>query len=127
MKSKLEIYALSVCFAAVVCLVISVGIAGFSIFEVAVPEFTMSAYEYDKYQTNDAYWESRLRCSREDKPEAKPGEEQLSKERFEAFAIAIKAEKRGGFQTLIRCFMFLLAAGITLAIHWQIAKKARSA
>ena len=127
MKSKLEIYALSVCFASVICLVISLGVAGYSVFEVVVPELTMSVYDYNKYQTNEAYWNSRRSCSREDKTEIRPSEEQLAKDRIEAFDIAIKAEKRGGVQSLIRCLMFLMAAGITLAIHWQIAKKSREA
>ena len=45
MKSKLEIYALSVCFAAMVCLVISGGIAGYSIFEIMMPELTMRSHK----------------------------------------------------------------------------------
>jgi len=37
MKSKLEIYALAVCFASIVCLIISIGIAGYSIIEITAP------------------------------------------------------------------------------------------
>lgn len=126
MKSKLELYALSVCFAAVVCLVISAGIAGYAIFEVATPELTMPSYDYDKYQTNEAYWKSKYSCSKDDKSEVKPAEDVLTKQRLEAFAVEVRAEKREGFRTLIRCFMFIVVSSVTLLIHWQIAKKSRA-
>ena len=126
MKSKLEIYALSVCFAAVVCIIISAGVAGYSIFSIVSPELTMSAYKYDKLQSNEAYWKSKGSCSKEDKEEVKPSEEELTKQRVEALAIAVSAEKREGFQSLIQCFMFLLVSGITLIIHGKIAKSSRA-
>lgn len=127
MKSKLEIYALSVCFAAVVCLVISAGIAGYAVFEAVTPELTMNSYQYDKYQTNEAFWKSKESCSKSDKPEAKPEEDALTKQRLEAFAVAVKAEKRRGFQSLIRCFMFIVVSSVALLIHWKIAQKSRAA
>jgi hypothetical protein len=126
MKSKLEIYALSVCFASVVCLVISAGIAGYSIFEIAAPELTMNSYRYDKYQTNEAFWKSEVSRSKEKQTEVKPDEEALTKQRLAAFAVEVKAEKREGAQTLVRCFMFILVSGIALFIHWKIAKKSRA-
>ena len=126
MKSKLEIYALSVCFASVVCLVISAGIAGYSIFEITAPELTMNSYRYDKYQTNEAFWKSEVSCSKEKQTEVKPDEEALTKQRLAAFAVEVKAEKREGAQTLVRCFMFILVSGIALFIHWKIAKKSRA-
>ena len=126
MKSKLEIYALSVCFAAVVCIIISAGIAGYSIFSIVTPELTMSAYKYDDFQTNEAYWKSKSSCSKSEKEEVKPSEEELTKQRTEAFAVAISAEKREGSQSLIQCFMFLFVSGITLIIHGKIAKSSRA-
>ena len=51
-----------VCFAAMVCLVVSSGIGGYAIFEITAPELTMRAHTYDKYQTNDAYWKTINRC-----------------------------------------------------------------
>ena len=87
----------------------------------------MSGYSYDKFQSNEAYWKSKGSCSKEENKEPKPSEEELTKQRTEAFAIAISAEKREGFQSLIRCFMFLLVSGITLFIHGKIAKSARAA
>ncbi|HLC16750.1 MAG TPA: hypothetical protein VJL89_11050, partial [Thermodesulfovibrionia bacterium] len=99
MKSKLEIYALSVCFTAVVSLVISVGIAGYSVFEILTPELTMSSYEYDRLQTNDAYRASKPLCNERENTEQRPSEEELTKQRKEAFEMEIRSEKRKGFQT----------------------------
>jgi hypothetical protein len=125
MKSKLEIYALAVCFAAVVCLVISTGIAGYAVFEIAAPELTMRSYTYEKYQTNESYFEiKRSRCSEDKAP--RPAEDTLTKQRVEAFAIELKGEKREGFQTLIKCLMFIAVSGIALVLHSKIAKRSRA-
>lgn len=127
MKPKLETYGLSVCFAMVVSLVISMSIAGYALLEIVTPELTMSSYEYDKYQTNEAYWKSNNSCSNEERSVAKPGNEELTKQRSEAFAKEIESEKREGSQSLMQCFMFILVSGISLCIHWIIARKARIA
>lgn len=126
MKSKLEIYALSVCFAAVFCIVISAGIAGYAVFTVATPELTLNENIYGNHQSNDAYWRSQPSYSNEGKQEERPSEEELSLQRQESLAIAINGERRSGFQTLLQCFMFLLVAGLTLLIHWRVARGARS-
>ncbi len=46
-KSILEIYALAVCFAAIVCSAIALGFAIYNVIEIMNPEFTMSAHEYE--------------------------------------------------------------------------------
>jgi hypothetical protein len=125
-RSKLEIYALSVCFASVVCLVISFGIAGYSIVEIFKPELTMSSYSYANYQTNDSYWKYKHSQSSDEK-DPRPSEEALSKQRLEEYSIELKGEERGGFQVLIKSLMFILVGSISLLIHAQIAKKSRGA
>jgi hypothetical protein len=126
MKSKLEIYALSVCFAAIVCLIISIGIAGYSIIQIAVPKLTMSSYAYKNYQTNDAYWISKRACADKEKA-TRPKEEELTKQRLAAFALNVEGEQREGLQSLIKCLMFIFVSSIVLLVHWRIAKNARKA
>jgi hypothetical protein len=127
MKSKLEIYALSVCFASVVCLIINAGIGGYAIFEIAAPEITMSSYEYDKHQSNDAFWNKvKISCSKSEKEEAQPSEEELTKRRQASFEIAIKSEKREGFQSLLHSIIYLIVAGLALFIHSKIAKNSQA-
>jgi hypothetical protein len=127
MKSKLEIYALSVCFAAVVCLIISIGIAGYSIIKIAAPKLTMNLYEYKNYQTNDAYWKIEYSYNEKEKARVRPSEEVLTKQRLAAFALNVEGEQKAGFQSLIQCFMFIFVSSIVLFVHWKIAKNARKA
>lgn len=127
MKSKLETYGLSVCFAMVVSLVISMSIAGYALLEIVTPEVTMSSYEYEKYQTNESYWKSNGSCSKEESSAVKPGDEELTKQRSAAFAKEIENEKRVGFQSLMQCLLFIATSAVSLCIHWIIARKARIA
>ncbi len=126
MKSKLEIYALAVCFAAVVCLVISISVAGYAVIQIADPELTISSYNYDKYQTNDRYWEMKPGCPGNKDAVRRPSEEELTKQRLEALRTEIRSERRCGLQTLIHAMIFAVVGAVTLLLHWSIARKARA-
>ncbi len=126
MKSKkLEIYALAVCFAAVVCLVISISVAGYSIIRIVDPGLTISSYNFDRYQTNDRYWQSKQYCQEDRKVVKRPSEAELTKQRLEALRIATAGEKRNGYQSLIQALIFAVVGAVTLLVHWRLAKKAR--
>ncbi len=126
MRSKLEVYALAVCFAAVVCLVISAGIGGYAFIRIIQPELTQKKWDYEQHQSNDAFWQSRRYGTAEErKLEQRPAEEDLTKRRLESFNRALTAERRDGVQTLIQCAMFFLAGAISLFVHWRIARRAR--
>ncbi len=121
MKSKLEIYALSVCFASIVCLVISSSFIGYGLIEIITPQTTMNSYEYMVYQSNDNYWE-RYKAN---KSNPRPSEEVLTKERIERFQAVIENEKRDGLRNILQSITFVLSASVALLIHWKIAKSAR--
>jgi hypothetical protein len=125
-KSLLEIYALAVCFATIVCFVISLGIALYSIVEIVNPEFTMKSYEYDQYQSNDAYWQrhSGEYWNKEKGPQ-RPSEDELTKKRKESYQLAIIAEKRSGLQGLTKTAIIILIDTVVFLIHWCIARRAR--
>ena len=126
MKSKLEVYALSVCFAAVVCLVVSAGIGGYALIRIVQPELTLEKWDYDKYQSNDVFWQTRQQRNLEgQKAEQRPAEEDLTKRRLESYSRALMTERRGGVQTLIRSAIFFLAGAVSLFVHWRIARRAR--
>lgn len=124
MKTKLEIYALAVCFAAVISLTIALSIAGYSIIGIAAPEFAMSRYEYEKYQSNDTFWINGYNGlgNHEEKDKERPGEEVLTKKRLENFAAAIKLEQRDGLQSLIHSAIFIFTSAIVFLIHWKLYK-----
>ena len=54
-KSILEMYALAVCFVALVCFVIALGIGVYDLIQIANPVFTINAYEYNRHQSNEAF------------------------------------------------------------------------
>jgi hypothetical protein len=124
LKSKLEIYALAVCFASVLFLIVSASMAGYALFQIATPDVTMAAYIYDKHQSNDAFMKSRRSCS-EEGAQAKLSDAEITKQRQESYALALNAEKRAGYQALIHSIIFILVAAIALVLHWLIAKSAR--
>ncbi len=121
-KSIVVIYALAVCFATIVCFVVSLGIGIYDIVEVMNPEFTMKSYAYEKHQTNDAFWEWKYSC---DKKKPRPPEEELTKQREESFQREIKSEQRGAFQSLTQILIILVINVLVYIIHWKIALRAR--
>ncbi len=125
-KSLLEIYALAVCFATIVCFVISLGVAIYSIVEIINPEFTMNSYEYKRYQSNDAYWLSRVDDYRnKEKEMQRPSEDELTKQRTEGYRLAVISEKRDGYQGLTKTGIIILINILVFFIHWRIARRAR--
>ena len=121
-KSIVEIYGLAVCFATIVCFVISLGIGIYDIVEIMNPEFTMKYYAYDKHQTNDAFWKGKY--SR-DKKKPRPSEEELTKQREKSFQHEIKKEQRNAFQSLTQILIILVINALVFIIHWRIARRAR--
>jgi hypothetical protein len=125
-KSLLEIYALAVCFATMVCFVIALGVALYSIVEIANPEFTMNSYQYNRYQSNDAYWLGKVNdYQNKDKEMKRPSEDELTKERKEGYRLAVISERRGGFQGVTKTAIIILIDTVVFLIHWLIARRAR--
>lgn len=124
-KSILEIYALAVCFATIVCFVITLGISIYDIVRITNPEFTMSSYEYNRHQSNEAYWKSSNNCGNDDKKEQRPADEELTKQRLASYQQSIKSELRDAFQSLIQSVIILIIAVIVFFIHWRVARRSR--
>ena len=125
-KSLLEIYALAVCFATIVCFVIALGVAIYSVVEIINPEFTLNSYQYNRYQSNDAYWLSRVGDYRnKEKEMQRPSEDELTKQRTEGYRLAIISEKRDGYQGFTKATIILLIDIVAFFIHWRIARRAR--
>jgi hypothetical protein len=126
-KSLLEIYALAVCFATIVCFVISLGVAIYSVIEIINPEFTMNSHEYKRHQSNDAYWISRIEDwrNKEAKEMQRPSEDELTKQRTEGYRLAVIEEKRDGYQGITKTAIVMLINVVVFFIHWRIAKHAR--
>ena len=129
-KTFLEIYALAVCFVTVVCFVAALGVAIYDVVQIANPEFTMNSWQYERFQSNDAFWRGcRDRsgyCSAEEKKKQRPSETQLTRQRKDAFALALKSEQREGAQSLLKATIVLLIDMAVFFVHWILARRARA-
>jgi hypothetical protein len=127
MKPKLEIYALCVCFSAVVCLVLSSGIAAYAAVMAAAPSFTLDRWVYERHVSNDAFWERREKYSEdENKKPARPPAVDLTRQRLESLELAHAVERHSGLQLLVKSVIFILGGAIALWSHWRIAGRARN-
>ncbi len=125
-KSILEVYALAVCFATIVCFVVALGVAIYDIIQISSPEFTLSSYEYNRHQSNDVFWERyKYGYDNRDKEMQRPPEEMLTKQRLESYHQVIKAERRDAFQSLTLSSIILVIDVIVFLVHWRVARRAR--
>jgi len=134
-KSILEIYALAVCFVTLLCFVIALGIGVYDLIQIANPEFTISAYEYERHQSNEAFDTVRGspgRALREIapgipiEPTQRP-EEEVTQQREESFQAALWSERRRGVQSLIQIVIILVIGVLVFVPHWLLARKRSAA
>ncbi len=127
-KSSLEIYALAVCFVALGCLVIALGIGVYDLIQIANPEFTLNAYEYERHQSNQAFRGSPGRALRgiapgiPVEPRQRP-EEEITQQREESYQAALRSERRRGMQSLIRIVIILVIDVLVFVPHWLLARR----
>ena len=127
-RNLLEVYALAVCFVTVICFVIASGIGLYSIVGIANPEFTLSAWMYERHQSNDAFWQTNAPpfmpgSERENKP--RPPEAELTQQRQASYTLAIKSEQRGSLQTLTKAAIVIFIDLIIFGAHWRVARRSR--
>ena len=131
-KSILEIYALAVCFVALVCFVIALGIGVYDLVQIANPEFTINAYEYERHQSNEAFRRSsgrELRGIARGVPvgPTERSEEELTREREESYQSALRSEQRRAGQSLTMMAIVLLIDVLVFVPHWLLTRKRRVA
>ena len=132
-KSILGIYALAVCFVALLCFVIALGIGVYDLIQITNPEFTLNAYEYERHQSNEAFRgvPGRVALGR-----FGPGipveptqrqEEEVTQQREESYQAALRSERRGGMQSLIRIVIILAIDLLVFVPHWLWIRRTRVA
>lgn len=127
-KVILEIYALAVCFTAVICFVIAAGFGFYSLAGVLNPEFTLDSWQYKRHRSNENFWSNNLPpLPFEDKVDkrVRPPEQELAELRAKSYQQAIEAEQRSRMQILVRVIIILFIDIMVFLVHWRIAKKAR--
>jgi len=132
-KPILEIYALAVCFVALLCFVIALGIGVYDLIQITNPEFTLNAYEYERHQSNEAFigFQGRVALGR-----IAPGipveptqrsEEEVTQQREESFQAALRSERRREMQSLIRIAIILVIDVLVFVPHWLWIRRTRVA
>jgi len=127
-KTILEIYALAVCFFAVACFVITLGLAMWDIVELSAPEFTVSNHNFECYQSDEAYRDcnaSKHKYTREESPEIFPAGKELTNSRVKSYEKIIKSERRQALQGLVQKLIILLINALVFFGHWRLAKSSR--
>jgi len=117
-KSIIGIYALAVCFVTVVCAVIALGIGIYDLVEIAYPEFTLPSYQFERHQSNEAFFPG-------DPENLELTEEEKSARRLASYETAIEAERRGAQQSLIKVLVVLILDAVVFTIHWKVAQRSR--
>jgi len=125
-KTLLEVYALAVCFFVVACFVVALGVALYDLVQIGDPDFTLGRYRYDLLQTNEAFREApgEIPGKNEADRKAMP-DDQVTRRREAAYALALGSERREGEQSLLRVIIVMLIDAVAFLIHWRIAKRAR--
>ena len=121
MKRALFIYALIICLSALIGLAISLGIGAYSTIGIINPEFTISSYQYNQHQSNDAFWN---RTGREDKD--RPPEDVLSKQREESYTQILSGETRNNVQAIVVQAIVIFICTILLFIHWRMIRNLKA-
>lgn len=94
-RTPIQVYALTVCFAALLCFVITFGIAVYDVVQIAAPEFT---YSPDAYSLEPA-----------------PGTIEYQE--------AIQDEKHGAARSLVQTSIILLIDIAVFTFHWKVANR----
>ena len=144
-KPLLEIYALAVCFVALMCFVIALGIGVYDLIQLANPGFTINAYEYDRHQSNEAFRrggmvgpghltysggatggvviEPRIPIE----PTTPAVEEAVTRQREESYQAALRSERRRGMQGFLQVVIILVIDVLVFVPHWFLARRIRDA
>ncbi len=138
-KSILEIYAFAVCFVALVCSVIALGIGVYDLIQIANPEFTIPAYEYERHQSNEAFRAPLglgmplggrvpfgVAPGIPMEPTERP-EEEVTQQREKSYEAVIRSEQRRAMQSLIQVVIVLVIDVLVFVPHWLLARRTRAA
>ena len=113
-RSLIQTYALAVCFSALMCLVVALGIAAYDIAQIVAPGFTVQ--QYDVWQSDEHYLSFYP-----DKNGLPPLE--IARLRDTARQSALASERRSAMQSLLFTTIIILIDTAVYAIHWRMARR----
>ncbi len=124
-KTILEIYALAVCFIIIICFAVTLGMAIHDVIQIKYPSFTLNAWQYEKFQSNENFCSNKLVTGVKNQCPSQ-NENELTKMREAAYATSLKNEQRNGLQGLVNALIIILINIIIFIPHWIIARRARA-
>lgn len=116
-KNLKEIYALAVCFAAVMFIIVNGATSLHQLVRVLNPKFTVSGYEYGRSLSDEAFlkaWPDRTPM---------PDSASLPRLRAEAFETALRAEQHDGLRGLLESLAYVTTAAVAFGVHWVFARR----
>ncbi len=129
-----RIYSLAVCFATMMIIAVSGGIALYDVVQATNPMLTMNSWEYQNLQNNTVFRRSGMMVA----PGLPAGlaaptteqsfdeytDEELTHMREARLERVIADHRRNAIRSLIQASIFLIIASLMFVIHWRLAKAA---
>lgn len=115
MRSLIQVYALMVCFCALMCFVVAMGIGAYDVIEIAAPEFTLqdATALYASYQVAPD-------------PKDKRTPDQIAAAKAEQHRQAVIYTRHSAVQSLIFIGIVCAIDVVLFAVHWWIAMREAS-
>ena len=139
-KTMFEIYALSVCFASLIPILISAVLLVNAMLGVCCPTLKMNSDVYNELSSNDLFWNDYLRkkCMKDysdihyngealmkfcHSQRIKPNNSELDLKRREALAYEEAIQRRSSQQDLLQALIILLLSTLIFGLHWRLLRE----
>jgi len=123
-----RIYALAVCFAAMMCIAISIGVALFDILQLTAPQWTVDAQRYQSVQAG-RLWNSQGAVMINEHGERianripTPTAEELKAQEEARRLFAFERESQSARRSLLQIFTILLVSIPLFISHWRLSRR----
>jgi hypothetical protein len=131
-KTVFEIYSSLVCFVAIICCSVWLGIGLYSMAGIFEPEITLDSWTYQRHRSNQHFQplleepillgpSSTIEVNKPEQIENLSGNE-ISKKRLESYRLELQSEVRKKQQTLIKSLIVVFICLPLFFIHWRFVK-----
>lgn len=121
----IRIYALAVCFASMMCIAISSGIALYDLIQIAAPQITVDRYAYamraEMIQANGG-----MVINEQNRVRKPLTDQEIKATQERQFNMAIERERYGALGSLLQIFTVLVVSIPLYWFHWRLAKRLES-
>jgi hypothetical protein len=114
-RSIIQIYSLTVCFASLMCLVVTLGLASYDVVRITAPGFSVQDYMY--WQTDDQFL-----IYYPDKKDLPEPERAVLRENYRR--TALENERHAALQGLTFRAIIIGIDIVIFGVHWRIANRA---